>query len=57
VFDSNWKNEMTAGAVTMAEGELAGKTVVIWVVPHPQSYGGAAKSILEDLRKALHLTT
>jgi hypothetical protein len=56
VFASNWKDEKKIGSVTMAKGELHGKPVVVWIVPHPQSYGGTAKSILDDLRKVLHLT-
>jgi hypothetical protein len=30
--------------------------ILVWIVPHPQSYGGAAKSILDDLKKALQIT-
>jgi hypothetical protein len=57
VFDSKWRDEKKIGAVRMAKGELGGKSVKIWVVPHPQSFGGAAKSIFDDLVKASHLST
>ncbi len=53
VLDSRWKNEKKIGAVTLAKGDLHGKPVFVWVVPHPQSYGGAAKSILDDLKTAI----
>ena len=52
VFDSKWKEEKKIGSVTVAKSELGGKSANIWIVPHPQSYGGAAKSILVDLRNS-----
>jgi len=54
VFDSKLKDEKKFGGVTLTKGDLHGKPVFVWVVPHPQSYGGAAKSILDDLKTATY---
>lgn len=56
VFDSKWTEKKEFGSVIRVRGILGGVATLVWVVPHPTSYGGNSKSILEDLRNALHLT-
>lgn len=56
VLDSTLKDNMQFGSVTRGKGEINGSPVTVWTVPHPQSFGGISKSILDDLRNALHQT-
>jgi hypothetical protein len=50
VLDSTLKDNMQFGSVTRGKGEINGSPVTVWTVPHPQSFGGISKSILDDLR-------
>lgn len=56
VLDSTLKDNIRFGSVTRSKGEINGSPVTVWTVPHPQSFGGVSKSILDDLRNALHRT-
>jgi hypothetical protein len=53
VFDSDWCDKVQVGSVTHAKTLLDGNILMVWVVPHPTSYGGSAGAIIQDLRTAL----
>lgn len=51
VLDSGFDTSACVGAVQRASGRIGGHPVSIWIVPHPQSYGGSSRQILDDLKR------
>ena len=54
VLDAKMDCVIQHGSVISAIGSIAGNVIKIIVVPHPTSYGGASRAILDDLKQVLH---
>lgn len=53
VLDAGFQKKEQFGQIQLASGKIEGEYVLIFIVPHPSAYGGAAGSIIDDIKRAV----